>query len=201
MDEIKKTIIESSSDILEYGIDFFTENGIVKDFPILGTIIKFGFTAKSISDRIFLKKIERFLFNFDKIKESDLQIYISKTLDDKTRQRVGETLLLIIDRISDLEKPTYLAICFYGYLKNKITIDTFISLGQAIDSCHVKDLQGFLSNPEDEKQLDKVVKDGLAEISKNALLVPQYGISNVSLFTKTTELGEVFLELYKTYNL
>lgn len=200
MTEIRKAIIENSGDILEYGIDFFTENEVVKDFPILGTIIKFGFTVKSISDRIFLKKIERFLFQFERLKEADIQKYISKTLNDKERQKVGENLLLIIDRLSDLEKPTYLAICFYGYLNNRISLEIFLSLGQAIDSCHINDLHEFVNNPEDEKCLDKVVKGGLAEISKNAILVPQHGVSNVSLFTKTTELGKTFLELYSDYH-
>jgi hypothetical protein len=200
MNEIQKNIIENSSDILEYGIDFFTENEIVKDFPILGTVIKIGFTVKSISDRIFLKKIERFLFQFDLIKETELQNYIGKTLDDKERQKVGENLLLIIDRLSDLEKPTYLSICFYGYLSNKISLDIFLSLGQAIDSCHISDLTEFITNPDDEKCLDKVVKGGLAEISKNAVLVPQHGLSNVTLFTKTTDLGKTFLELWDSYN-
>lgn len=200
MNEIQKNIIENSSDILEYGIDFFTENEVVKDFPILGTVIKIGFTVKSISDRIFLKKIERFLFQFELIKETELENYISKTLDDKERQKVGENLLLIIDRLSDLEKPTYLSICFYGYLNNRISLDISLSLGQAIDSCHISDLTGFISNPEDEKCLDRVVKGGLAEISKNAILVPQHGLSNVSLFTKTTDLGKIFLELYNSYH-
>lgn len=189
-------IVEGSADILEYGLDFFTDNEVIKDFPVLGTIIKVGFSVKSISDKIFLKKIERFLFHYQKISNEEIkQVSHKINFDDKERKKIGETLILIIDRISDLEKPDYLARCFSAYLNKKITFDDFVALGNAIDLSHTKDLKLFIKDSENESNLDKLIRTGLTEVSKNAILVPQHGLSTVTLFTRITDLGNMFLNI------
>lgn len=196
MGNAKTNIIEGSADILEYGIDFFTDNEVIKDFPVLGTIVKIGFTAKSISDKIFLKKIERFLISYQEIsdvKKNELIIKID--LNKKERKKIGEALILLIDRISDLEKPYYIARCFSAYLNRRIDFENFMTLGNAIDLSHSLDLKQFLIDSENESNLDKLIRTGFAEISKNAIMMPQHGLSSVILNTKITDLGKVFLNV------
>lgn len=198
MTDSKKEIIEGSGDILEYGIDFFTKNELIKEFPILGTVIKIGFTVKSISDRIFLKKIGRFLFHYNDIKEKEKIKMVSKMLEDSSKKKAGEMLILLIDRFSDFDKPAYLAHCFIAYIDRKITLDNFIRLGTAIDLSYSPDLKNFLENSDERSTKEKLIRTGLTEISQNAITAnTDDNILVTVLYPRVSSLGEIFLNLFK----
>ena len=197
MDEIKSNLIDGSSDILEYGIDFFTQNEVVKDFPIIGTAVKIGFTVKSISDRIFLKKIERFLFEYSELSSLEKSIMHKKIqLSETVKKKTGEALILLLDRFSDFNKPYFLAQCFSSYMEGKLLFDDFIRLGNAIDLSHSPDLYEFIKSPNDQAILDRLIRSGMAEISKTASSITQSGSSPIMLSTVQTSLGKKFIELF-----
>jgi hypothetical protein len=197
MDEINSNIIEGSSDILEYGIDFFIENEIIKEFPIIGTAVKIGFVVKSVSDRIFLKKIERFLFDYAKLTSLEKsEMHKKIELSDATKKKTGEALILLLDRFSDFNKPYFLAKCFLSYMEGNLLFDDFIRLGNAIDASHSPDLYDFIKTPDNQTILDRLMRTGLTEISKNASSVTQSGSTPIMLTTIQTSLGEKFIELF-----
>jgi hypothetical protein len=198
MIDSKKEIIEGTADILEYGIDFFTENELIKEFPIIGTVIKIGFTVKSISDRIFLKKIGRFLFHYNDIKKKEKINMISKMREDSSKKKVGEMLILLIDRFSDFDKPAYLAYCFIAYIEGQITLDDFIRLGTAIDLSYSPDLKNFIENSDERLTKEKLIRTGLTEISKNAITAnTDDNVLVTVLYPRVSSLGEIFLNLFK----
>lgn len=197
MDEINSNIIEGSSDILEYGIDFFIENEIIKEFPIIGTAVKIGFVVKSVSDRIFLKKIERFLFDYAKLTSLEKsEMHKKVQLSDATKKKTGEALILLLDRFSDFNKPYFLAKCFLSYMEGNLLFDDFIRLGNAIDMSHSPDLYDFIKTPSDQTIMDRLIRTGLTEISKNAYSVTQSGSSPITLSTTKTLLGNKFIDLF-----
>ncbi|MFH6943468.1 hypothetical protein [Flavobacterium sp. FlaQc-50] len=197
MDENSSNLIDGSADILEYGIDFFTENEAVKDFPIIGIAVKIGFAVKSISDRIFLKKMERFLFEYSTVTSLEKSILHKKIqLSDTVKKKAGEAVILLLDRFSDLNKPYFLAQCFSAYIEGRLLFDDFIRLGNAIDLSHSSDLYDFIKTPNNQMILDRLLRTGMAEISKNASAMTQSGSSPIILTTTKTELGEKFIELF-----
>jgi hypothetical protein len=197
MDEIDSNIIDGSADILEYGIDFFTENQIIKEFPIVGIAVKIGFAVKSISDRIFLKKIERFLFDYAKLTSLEKSTMHKKIqLSETMKKKTGEALILLLDRFSDFNKPYFLSKCFLSYMEGKLLFDDFIRLGNAIDMSHSPDLYDFIKTPNDQTVMDRLIRTGLTEISKNASSTTQSGSSPIMLTTIQTLLGEKFIELF-----
>lgn len=197
MDENSSNLIDGSADILEYGIDFFTENEAVKDFPIIGIAVKIGFAVKSISDRIFLKKMERFLFEYSAVTSLEKSILHKKIqLSDAVKKKTGEAVILLLDRFSDLNKPYFLAQCFSAYIEGRLLFDDFIRLGNAIDLSHSSDLYDFIKTPNNQMILDRLLRTGMAEISKNASAMTQSGSSPIMLNTAKTELGEKFIELF-----
>lgn len=197
MDVFKTNLIDGSADILEYGIDFFTENEIIKDFPIIGTAVKIGFTVKSISDRIFLKKIERFLFEYSKLTSLEKSVMHKKIqLSDSEKKKTGEAIILLLDRFSDLNKPYFLAQCFLSYIEGQLSFEDFIRLGSAIDASHSIDLQDFLKEPDNQKVLDRLLRSGLSEISRNASSITQSGSSPILLSLVKTSLGMTFINVF-----
>ena len=62
----------------------------------------------------------------------------------KQQRRVGNTLILILERLDDLDKPAILAKCFIAYLNDIVTFEEFRRLAIAIDRAYISDLRDFL---------------------------------------------------------
>ncbi len=197
MDEIKKTILEGSSEITEAFLDQLISNEIIKSIPVLGTAIKIGFTVKSISDRMFLKKVERFLTSINEVNQADIEEQLRLLeKDQETQKKVGECLVLLLERFSDWDKPNYLAQCYLAYLSGKISLDNFIRIGGAIDFSHSPDLKRFILNPKDNDVQQALMKTGLTGIARNGSVIPRHGSSAFTLNLEITELGNVFLNIF-----
>ena len=52
--------IELGADVLEIGLDQILEEGILKDIPIFGSIVKVGRLVSTVHDAIFTKKVLAF---------------------------------------------------------------------------------------------------------------------------------------------
>jgi len=167
-DNVNDQIIEGGSELLEFAIDQILEDGLLKDFPLVGTAIKLATVGKSIRDRLFLAKLQRFLVALPKIDPTKREKFQKQVQDDKEfRNRVGETLLLVIERLDSLEKPEMLAKAFAYFVRGKISESDFRRLASAIDLAFVDDLK-FLA-PQFKRyhndRLAPLVRAGLAEIT------------------------------------
>ena len=77
-EDFKKSLFNDSnealSDYLEVGIDSFINDGILKDIPIVKTIVTVLKVGKNIHDRNLLKQTLTFINEFDKNNISDEQL-------------------------------------------------------------------------------------------------------------------------------
>jgi hypothetical protein len=71
------TASDTLKEYAEVGIDYFMEDGIYKDIPIINTIISVGKIGVSISDRRLIKKISKFIYCLSDVSVEDRD----KTLD------------------------------------------------------------------------------------------------------------------------
>jgi hypothetical protein len=143
-DDIKKTAIEIGADILEVAADQLLSDGILKDIPVFGTAVKLAGIGKTINDRIFLAKVHKFIFALPKIDQNQRRMFAhNMSVDEKLRQKLGETIILILDRFEDLEKPEILAKIFAALINEKINLEQFRRLANAVDLAFVDDLKKF----------------------------------------------------------
>jgi len=125
--------------------DALMRGDVLADVPIIGTAFKLLKAADNIRDRAFATKLSRFLLALADISED-----ARKRLKEKVRnsaeeaKKVGETLLLILDRITDLDKPTLLSHLFLAYVDGVVTGDDLRRLTQAVDAAFADDLQKLL---------------------------------------------------------
>ncbi len=198
---IIERIAEDGSDISEYILDTFIKNDFIREFPIIGSAVKIALGVKSVADLLFLRKIEKFIYKLRDINSIELNSMLNKLNGDSAHtNKVGEVIILLLNRYNDLEKPYYLAVCFRAYITNVISFDDFIRLGNAIDLSHSPDLATFINDSENESVQDSLVRTGLTEISKNAISATQSGMSPVNLFVKHSEMGKTFLQIFTLYN-
>lgn len=158
-----------TKDLTEVVIDSNIAEGLLKDVPLLSTIIGTFNTVTNIKDKLFLKKILTFLYELKSISENKIEEQINKIEEDlKYRTKVGEKLLFIIDKCEDTDKASLTGLLFKSFLEKKIDYDQFITGTNIIEKTPLPDLMFFIENDVEELELDnggsEFVSYGLMEI-------------------------------------
>jgi len=176
------------SDVAELTLDQLLDDGIVKDIPVFGTLAKLYKAGIGVKNFLFARKLQRFLSAISSVPPNERQAFTQRLEDDKPlRKQVGETLLLILDRLDDMRKPDLVARAFVAYLKKEIDFASFQRMSSVIDRCFLPDLNSIRGKVSQEKFAPHVAMSltacGLLELERfgpgdDALyLVTQFGKS------------------------
>ncbi|KRB57167.1 hypothetical protein [Flavobacterium sp. Root186] len=197
----KSDLKEIVSDIAEISLDTFFDDGIIKDVPIIGSLAKLYSAGKNIQEKIFEKKIIAFLLETEKAKkESKNKFYDDLNNNESLRKKVGEQILVILEKIDDLEKPTILGKLFKNFIEEEINFEMFHRLATIIANCFLPDLKK-LSIYKDKSQFNTFTSISL----ENSGLVHMYYVrpeifdadgnqTGGSLY-RITKLGQELLKL------
>jgi len=146
-----KKIIKSA--LKAGGIDLLTENaelildsalddGVLEEVPFFGTIAKSVNIGKAIKDQLFETKLERFLTKLSTINPDEIKEFNARmNSDPELHARVGERVILLLERMDDMEKPNWFAKAFECYMKGIISFDKFSLISRAIDRCSLSGLE------------------------------------------------------------
>lgn len=133
---------ELPAEVLEFSIDQVLDSGILKDVPFVGWIAKGLSLGRSVSDRILYNKIIRFIYALDELNSSPVKSFRDKlNKEPEYKRKVGEHLLLTLDKLNDLSKPEMVARCFDHFLTGDIDFDMFAEFSHAIEQSTVLDLK------------------------------------------------------------
>jgi len=137
-----------AADAGEITLDAFLDGGLIEDVPFIGTLMKLKNIGVGVREYLFTKKLLKFLNRINEVSRDDINKFIDKMEDDSDKKKkVGETLLLLIERMDEVEKSELLGNAFRSYLCRKINYEEFFRMGRAIDRCMVADLK-FVHNYE-----------------------------------------------------
>ncbi len=161
LNEIDKSLTETirnsdlqnvSADLAEIVLDSMLEDGILKDLPIVGSIIGLSKKTLTVKDSLFLKKIIFFLTELKDIPSKQRQEMIdSVNKSNKQKIKVGEKLIFILDKCDDYCDAKYIGQFFCGFLENKITYEEFLKGARIIQNIYIRDLEYFL-----EREISKI---------------------------------------------
>jgi hypothetical protein len=129
-------------DLAEVTIDSIMNDGLLKDLPIVSSIV--GLTKLGIKTRDFLllKKILKFLTQLDSTTNDERQKFIRDVETNETyNKKVGLALILILDKLEDLEKPEILGKLLTASIKGIIDYQTFLRLSYLIQKLFIPDLE------------------------------------------------------------
>jgi len=131
-----------TNELLETNIDSLLKNGVLKDIPIINSIVGIYKLGVSIKDIIFMKKLIRFLSEINDTSIQERQKVIAKMeKDDKYGRKVGETILTLLDRLDDLNKANIVGILFKALMKGRFDTFVFQRLCHSIDKVFIDDIQ------------------------------------------------------------
>jgi len=161
IESLKKTeLVDLGEDLLEKGLDSLLKEGIVKEIPFVKFIIAMHETYITISDKILIKKLVLFLKKLNELPESTINKFISEINNNsKFKIKVGNKLLLLLDKNDDFEKSVMMAEVFKVYISKEIDYNTFQLLSHAINNTFIENI--------------KVLKDVCEKLSSNYQINPE----------------------------
>ena len=140
-----QTIAESDltkigTDIAEISIDSILENGILKDFPIVGSLIGIWKTGVAVNDYRFLNKMMLFLQESSALSDEKRKKIIEDLDDSEYQAEAGEKLIAIIDKLETGSKAKLLGKTLTLFGNNIITRDEFWRISFIIERLPMSDI-------------------------------------------------------------
>lgn len=154
---IKDTNLKDISvDISEILVDNLLEDGILKDIPIIGTILKLGKFSLNLKDHLFIKKIIYFISELKEVSPKKRNEIISKIDNsEEYRTKIGEKLLFIIDKCEDRIESEYVAKFFKAFLNEEIYYSDFLRCTYILQNIFIEDFEYFINhNPPEKKSFE-----------------------------------------------
>jgi len=146
VDTIKSPELEGlTTDLAEIAIDQLSDvEGIAKELPVVGSVIKVIKVGFSIKDILFLKKLGKLLWHLRDIPYKKRVELVEKLENDsKYEADVGSKIMLLLERADDFEKPKIIANAFKAYLYNEIIYPQLQRINFGIDHLFIGDIDEF----------------------------------------------------------
>lgn len=129
-------------DVGELTLDSILEEGVLQDLPVVATLTGIWKTGRSIRDLLFLKKLTSFLIELKDICPRDRTDMVKRLEEDECfTQRVGESIILVLDRLDHLDKPTLVGRAFRAYCAGHINAEQLQRMNHVIDRVFMPYLQ------------------------------------------------------------
>jgi len=121
----------TESDLRQLAIDAIdTVSGV----PVLGLFQKSLKVMASVPNYFFVKKMIRFLFELKDIPPEQRREQLARlSVVPGEQERVGETILLLLDRMNNMQKPGMMGKAFKALLHGRINLEQLQRLNFAID--------------------------------------------------------------------
>ena len=131
-------------DVAEMAFDSVVDEGLLEDVPVFGWLKKGYNIVGIVRDRIFLKKIANFLAGTKNISDQDRKVFLEKINNDPAQSRkVGESLVLLLERQEDFEKSFILGKLFSRYVRGIIEYDMFLIVSIALEISFIGEIRNI----------------------------------------------------------
>ncbi|NVN80178.1 hypothetical protein [Vibrio sp. Scap16] len=154
--------------LAEVGIDAILDNGVLRDIPVLSSLVGGINAIGSVRDALFTKKLISFLSELSDIPVEQRRSMIdSIDNSDDYKVKVGEKLIYIIEKAEDHYTSKVIAIFFSEFLVGEITYNQFLKISRIIDSMFIGDFLEFASessDPIDFNSENTFINTGLVDV-------------------------------------
>ncbi len=164
--ETNKTIIDSitpeTANILSNLGEVVIDNldlvdGVLKDIPIVSSVISFGKIGFTINNQLFIKKFTLFIKSSENVKNSEaFSAFKLEISDPDKREKIANHLLEIIDKTIEEEKIKIYSKLFDKYVNGILTWDEFYIMTLTVYDLHILGIQfikEILTNNDLEKNI------------------------------------------------
>jgi hypothetical protein len=132
-------------DLGEVALDNVLKEGILRDIPVLNTIVGLYQAGVELHHQLFVRKVINFLQELSSTPFEKRQKFVEEIeRNPKQKREFGETLLLLIDRADSLQKPSILGKLLSQHILGNISYDEVTRLSYIVDRVYISDLSYLL---------------------------------------------------------
>jgi hypothetical protein len=166
-DKKNRPMVELIANAGETATDLFVSNPALKELPVVDWAFKIIKAFDGFRSWLLARKIEKFLSEPSLIKAAEASKMRERVMvDENYAQDVGETLLMVLDKVTDFSKPVLLAKCYAAFLDDEIDQYALAMLVHVIDISAIRDLEQFIQqyveNPSEHQSEDTLWRARLA---------------------------------------
>jgi hypothetical protein len=177
--EARSQFTEIAEDMTEVAIDSVMKDGIAKDIPVVGIGTKLLAVGNKIRGEWFLRSVKLFVDALDDVSDEKVAAFLEEMQSDKYEKKVGITLLVILDRMDDEQKPLLIGRYFAAYLQREISFEVFQRIARIIERIYLPDLKElknfypYRSLRAEALAMEGLLNSGLIEIETNVNMPPE----------------------------
>ena len=169
--------------------------GLLRDIPVVGSLVGVVRAVGAIRDGFFMRKLARFASELGEVSDEDrYQFRQQIETDPELRSDVGENLLLMIERMDDVQKAPLAGRIFAAFLRRRVDRSQMRRLLVGLDRAFYADIVSLVENRGQGVQDEEEWADALATAGfMQRAITPMYGGSMVSY--TLTQTGRRFMEI------
>jgi hypothetical protein len=131
---------EIGVNIAEVSMDSILNEGVLKDFPIIGTLVGIWKTGVTIKDYHFLRKLLLFLNESSNLSDKIRKTIIEDLEDESYQKEAGEKLIAVIDKLETGSKAKMLGKALNLFGNKIISKDEFWRVSYVIERLPMSDI-------------------------------------------------------------
>jgi hypothetical protein len=144
-EEIERAITAGLGDFgvnsAEIILDSILKEGVLRDVPVIGSIVSLMKVGNGIREYVFLQKLIRFLIQSKDVSERERRRMIDEVNSDPRHEtKVGMQIMMLLDRADDLEKASIVGRLFKAFLSERIDYPRFVLLSNIVNRAHLHTL-------------------------------------------------------------
>ena len=171
---------------------------VTEEIPLVKQFVKIWRGVNDIRTRILAAKLRGFVCD-PSLQSPEMREKMRERVESDEGKKIGQTLFMVLERLTDLNKPLWLAKLFAGYLLGELTASELRRLASAVDLAFGDDLIALLvarepvlsSQPEPWKQY--LAQSGLTELSQVTAIGGQR-------YHEVTSLGMLLRKVVRTHS-
>lgn len=159
-----RALVDLMEPFAESAIDATLSDGVLKDIPIIGILLKAHDAVTAVRNHLFVRKVARFLYSLSTVEQSTRDAFLRRLAASPTeRTRFGEALLLLLDRAESIEKAAVLGHLVAAQIRGDLDHSVVTRLCHMADRAYLPDLIR-LKNFKDGTYNDDPGVDSLAHV-------------------------------------
>lgn len=152
-----------SKDFVEVAVDGIMDDGVLRDLPLVGSLVGMVKFGNSINKYLSAKKIYKFLFELHHIPQEQRIRKIDEINNSKKYQSsVGEMIFELLERIESDGKPEIVGKIFAAVIEEKIDFIDYLRCTHIVKNIFYYDLEK-LKNEHAKGEIHTTIGDGLLD--------------------------------------
>lgn len=143
----ERPVLDLAATTSEAVTDILWKDELFAAVPVFAMAFKTVKALDSTRDRLFAAKLLQFVRGADELSPEARQGLCRKLVRDDEGRKAAETLLLVLERVTDMDKPALLGFLIGQLGNGRIGCTELRRLANAVDLAFADDLAAFLDEP------------------------------------------------------